>query len=456
MDHTAITPARSDSEPQMAVPGPAIGEAANDATPIVDLVSGRTVVEIGQSAKGTTQIDIGRLLTTRLLVQAGSGGGKSWSLRRLIEQAFGKVRMIVFDPEGELVSLADQLDFTVCSPDSETNPIYSDAGAAAARAIYHSGRSTILSMSEFDGLEEMQQFVADFCRELLRMPASSWHHVVLVFDEAQLLAPQQEKAASKKPLVDLTRRGRKRGMCPVFATQRLSELSKGVASHLQNLMIGMTSLELDIVSAAKGLGMRPAAARQLLRQLPNGHFICFGPALSFDLVETKVGPVSTQHGCLEQYRGIAHSAALSAESLGDLLKATCPEPVRAAVDDADEPGEHGLAKTRGRKSAAKRWPLGPTNRRSAPRHAPHRGRRRSANLARSFDVACEIVHGRQIDDLAREHCVSDQSVRNWLHAAVGRIDLASFGIVAEPLRIEHLRENRHRVDTALRRAKLNA
>ena len=452
MDHTATTPARSDSEPQMAVPGPAIGEAANDAAPVPGLLPSRTVIEIGQSAKGATEIDIGRLLTTRLLVQAGSGGGKSWSLRRIIEQAFGKVRMIVFDPEGELVTLADQLDFTVCAPDSETNPIYADAGAAAARAIYHSGRSTILSMSEFDGLEEMQQFVADFCRELLRMPASAWHHVVLVFDEAQLLAPQQEKAVSKKPLVDLTRRGRKRGMCPVFATQRLSELSKGVASHLENKMIGLTSLELDIVSAAKGLGMRPAAARQLLRQLPNGHFICFGPALSFDLVETKVGPVSTQHGCLEQYRGTAHSAALSAESLGDLLKATCPAPVHAAELEADDAGDPGLAKTRARKSASKRWPIGPTKRRSAPRQE----RRRSANLARSFDVACEIVHGRPIDDLAREHCVTDQSVRNWLHAAIGRIDIASFGIVAEPLRIEHLRDNRHRIDTALRRAKLNA
>jgi hypothetical protein len=438
----------SDPGPLLAVLDPGPCGAANDEAPAICLAPSRAVIEIGRSEQGATQIDLGRLLKTRLLIQAGSGGGKSWCLRRFIEQSYGKVRMIVFDPEGELVTLADEFDFTVCSPDSETNPIYADGGAAAARAIYLSGRSTILSMSEFDGLEQMQLFVAEFCRELLRMPASSWHHLVLVFDEAQLFAPQQDKATSKKPLVDLTRRGRKRGMCPVIATQRLSELSKGVASHLENKMIGLTSLELDIASAAKMLGMRPAIARQQLRRLPNGRFVCFGPALSFDLVETTVGPVSTRHGSLEEYRGVAQPPAMSSEALGDLLKSTNPSPVRAARFAAGGAGENQVqAGPHGGSTA------------SAPRARTltksRQGRRSSANLARSFDVASQIVHGRQIDEIAREHLVTDQSVRNWLHAAVGRIDLDGFGIAADPLRVEDLRHNRHRVDTALRRARLN-
>ena len=34
-------------------------------------------------------IDLDSLLNTRLLVQANSGGGKSWLLRRILEQSHG-------------------------------------------------------------------------------------------------------------------------------------------------------------------------------------------------------------------------------------------------------------------------------------------------------------------------------------------------------------------------------
>jgi hypothetical protein len=447
MDNTATIPAVSEPDPLLAMVDATAAAAANDEAPGIEIPNERPMIEIGHSAHGPTEIDLARLLKTRMVIQAGSGGGKSWALRRFTEQAYGKVHMIVVDPEGELVTLADAFGFTVCRPGCATNPIYAHAGAAAARAIYSSGRSTILSLAEFDGVEEMQRFVADFCRELLRMPPETWHHVIVVFDEAQLLAPQKEKAASKRPMGDLARRGRKRGMCVVAAIQRLSELDKGVAGFLENSLIGVTSLEIDIVGVAKSLGMRLADARQTLRMLPNGHFLCFGPALSYELVQTKIGYVTTRHGSLDEYCGVAAAPTMSAEALGELLKASRP------AEDVD-PGEGEGVDAAGQAGAARQ------PRRSAARArrpgALRSSRRGEANLERSIDVACEIVHGREIADLAHEHQVTDQSVRNWLHAAVGRIDLGRLGIVAEPLRVEQLRSNRHRVDTALRRAKLNA
>lgn len=48
--------------------------------------------------------DLDALVDTRLLVQANSGGGKSWCLRRLLEQTHGKVQHLVIDPEGEFSS----------------------------------------------------------------------------------------------------------------------------------------------------------------------------------------------------------------------------------------------------------------------------------------------------------------------------------------------------------------
>ncbi len=51
-------------------------------------------------------IDLPTLLKTRLLVQANSGGGKSWLIRRILEQSQGKVQQIVIDVEGDFASEA--------------------------------------------------------------------------------------------------------------------------------------------------------------------------------------------------------------------------------------------------------------------------------------------------------------------------------------------------------------
>ncbi len=60
-------------------------------------------------------LDLDRLISTRLLVQANSGGGKSWALRRLLEQTHGSVQQIVIDPEGEFASLRERFDYVLAS-----------------------------------------------------------------------------------------------------------------------------------------------------------------------------------------------------------------------------------------------------------------------------------------------------------------------------------------------------
>lgn len=423
-------------------PVEAVTSAANDLpAPIYD--PDACLIEVGQSACGPTMLDLGRLLATRLLIQAGSGGGKSWLLRRLIEQAYGKVRLIVFDPEGELITLAERFDFTVCAPDSQVAPIGPATGAAAARAIYLSGRSAIISLSEFDGLEEMQKFVADFCRELLRMPQEHWHHVLLAFDEAQLFAPQHDKAESKKALIDLARRGRKRGMCPVFASQRLSELSKGVAGQLENKLIGLTTLDLDIERAAEMLGMRAPMARQVLRRLPGGHFIAFGPALGYDLAETKVGPVSTRHGLLKAFTGVAATPSLSHEALAEQLRGMH----RPSVPLAKEGGGAGLCQACGAAVGSQ----GDTKVAKPLARDDLVGK-----VERAHTVAEAVLDGMEIVDLAHTHGVTDQAVRNWLHQALAGINLRRLGLRGQRVRVDQLRDCAERIRPALAKNKARA
>jgi len=52
---------------------------------------------IGMGEDGLVGIDLNNLIDTRLLIQANSGGGKSYAIRKLLEETHGKVQHIVLD-----------------------------------------------------------------------------------------------------------------------------------------------------------------------------------------------------------------------------------------------------------------------------------------------------------------------------------------------------------------------
>lgn len=291
---------------------------------------------LGMCDRGEFRINLARLLATRLLIQAASGGGKSWLLRRLLEQTNGLVHQIVIDPEGELTSLAEKYDFLVCSPTSTEAPITPANGDRVADILFRSRRSAILALDEFD-VEDMQEFVAAFVSKLLRMPKELWAHTLVAFDEVQLFCPQHDKAASKKPMLDLAARGRKRGLCTVAATQRLSQVHKGLVAHLENKLIGLTTLDVDVERAADQIGMRVGVARDTLRRLDAGEFLAYGPGLSYDLTKITVGRVETRHGVLGQFEIGMHLPMMSREEVGQQLKhASIVAPASACVGDGED------------------------------------------------------------------------------------------------------------------------
>ncbi len=68
----------------------------------------------------SVRIDLPTLLDTKLLVQANSGGGKSWLLRRLLEQSHSKVQQIVIDLEGEFATLREKYDYVLAGKEGDT------------------------------------------------------------------------------------------------------------------------------------------------------------------------------------------------------------------------------------------------------------------------------------------------------------------------------------------------
>lgn len=77
-------------------------------------------IVIGESEGKSLKLDIDLLIPSRLLIQANSGGGKSWLLRRLAEQLYGKVQTIILDPEGEFFTLREKFGYVLVGDGGET------------------------------------------------------------------------------------------------------------------------------------------------------------------------------------------------------------------------------------------------------------------------------------------------------------------------------------------------
>ena len=240
------------------------------------------------------KIDLPRLLETRLLLQANSGAGKSWALRRILEQTAGEVQQIVLDIEGEFSTLREKFDYVVCSPSGGDALAHPKTAKLLARKLREIRVSAIIDIYDLKAHERFM-FMRIFLEELIESPKKYWSPALVVIDEAHLFAPEKGKAETTAAVIDLATRGRKRGLSLLAATQRLSKLHKDIAAELLNKIIGRTGLDIDVARAADELGMNRRDAIQTLRALKPGEFFCFGPALSTSVEKITIGAVKSKH-----------------------------------------------------------------------------------------------------------------------------------------------------------------
>jgi hypothetical protein len=239
--------------------------------------------------------DADRLVASRLLIQANSGGGKTRTLRRLLEQSHGRLQHLVIDPEGEYHTLREQFDYVLAAPSGGDTVAHPRTAAMLAERLLQLNVSAILDIYELNP-DHRVLFVQRFLDALVNAPRELWHPALIVLDEAHVYAPEGKENASTTAVKALASRGRKRGFCLVPATQRLAKLSKDVAAECNNKLIGRCTLDVDIKRAAEELGFSTNEQRLSLRHLEPGQFYAYGPA--FDVkapVLVMVGAIKTSH-----------------------------------------------------------------------------------------------------------------------------------------------------------------
>lgn len=239
------------------------------------------------------KIEVERLIETRLLIQSNSGGGKSYTIRKILEETNGKVQQIVLDLEGEFASLREKFDFIVFGNDADY-PIHIKYADRTARTLLELNVSAIIDLYELKHHERIT-FVKRFLEAMINAPKQLWHPCLVVVDEAHIFCPEKGSAESSSSVIDLCTRGRKRGYCAVLATQRLSKLHKDAAAECNNKLIGRTGLDVDMKRAGDELGFTNKQDFLSLRNLEAGSFFAFGPAISNEITQFKVSAVKTSH-----------------------------------------------------------------------------------------------------------------------------------------------------------------
>lgn len=288
-----------------------------------------TVPVLSYRGKGGAAIDLDVLIRSRMLIQANSGGGKSWALRQLLEETFGKVQHVVIDPEGEYHTLREQFDYVLAAKhggDAEATP---RTAKMLCRRLMETSASAVIDLYDLP-IAGRREFVKIFLTELMALPKDLRRPLLVVLDEAHVFAPEGAKSDALEAVMSLASQGRKRGYALVCATQRLSKLSKDVAAEMLTRLIGRTGLDLDVKRAGDELGM-DKEGRSKLPMLEPGQFYAFGPALPPGppkLVRT--GDIRTSHpqpGALEAPTPppSAKVRALLEKSFADLPKQAAEE-----------------------------------------------------------------------------------------------------------------------------------
>jgi hypothetical protein len=197
---------------------------------------------VGRAGEKEFLVDAQELVTGRTCVIAQSGAGKSWAIAVICERLCRSgIGFCIIDTEGEYYSLKDKYQVLWLGTDEHADLDIEKVNLrdVMTKAIKNS-TAVIFDVSE----TEMRGVVSDLAHVLYEIENDLRLPYLLIIEEADKFIPQSRD--SLKKLEEISRRGRKRGLGMVVATQRPSLVNKNVLSQCNSQMIGKLSIENDL------------------------------------------------------------------------------------------------------------------------------------------------------------------------------------------------------------------
>jgi transcription initiation factor IIE alpha subunit len=228
-------------------------------------------IPIARVKKKDFRVEAQKLVTGRTAIISQTGAGKSWTIGVICEQLCkNNIGFCIIDTEGEYFSLKEKFQLLwvgkdpMCDLDIEKIDLSELALTAMEKNV-----PLIFDVSEV--LDE-RKMVAGISKALYEAATKLRVPYLLIIEEADKFVPQRGRPM--KEIGEISRRGRKRGLGLMLASQRPAFLNKDVLSQCDNQLVGKLTTEADL--AAVNLFF---ATRRELEELPKlkpGEFFALG------------------------------------------------------------------------------------------------------------------------------------------------------------------------------------
>ena len=211
------------------------------------------------------------LVTGRTAVISQTGAGKSWTIGVMCEKLCrNNIGFCIIDTEGEYFSLKEkfQVLWVGKDPSCDVNVERVEFGELASTVL----RENVPMIFDVSDVIDQRAAVAAICGALYETETKLRVPYLLIVEEADKFAPQRDGVL--KEIDEISRRGRKRGLGLLVATQRPAFLNKNVLSQCDNQLIGKLTTEADL--SAVSLFFASRAELRSIPKLKPGEFFALG------------------------------------------------------------------------------------------------------------------------------------------------------------------------------------
>ncbi len=221
-------------------------------------------------------IDANEIVTNRVCVIGQSGSGKSYSIAVICEELLrNQIGFTIVDTEGEYFSLKQKFKIIWIGKDRRADLDIDEIDLKSfAEKVVKNRLPVIFDVSE---VEDPKEKVNEFLTAIYNFEDEIRSPYLIILEEADKFIPQR---GEKIKIVDeIARRGRKRGLGLLIATQRPSLVDKNILSQCAISIIGKLTIENDLKAVSIFFN-----DREQLLELPKlnpGEFFFNGKKIKF-------------------------------------------------------------------------------------------------------------------------------------------------------------------------------
>lgn len=163
----------------------------------------------------------------------------------IVEESLrNNVLSCIIDPEGEYWTLAEKFPVLILGGETAHLPMHQALIELYIETMLETGLSVVFDLSEYIDAQqtELYALIADM---IFMKESQHKKKMRLIVEEAQIYAPQGLSSKGGEASQRIAKRGRKRGLDSLWATQRPQAIDKNVLSQCNRFWFGGIQSELD-------------------------------------------------------------------------------------------------------------------------------------------------------------------------------------------------------------------